>query len=85
MIENAVPCSICGEFPIMQGGVYVHEARLVCPNYKDNKIQHGNLSVDTQSIPMGFTEWNHIFWTKAQAIESTKTLVEDWNKIHINT
>lgn len=82
MLYGAVKCSVCGEYPIMQGGVYSHKARLVCPNYKSDKIQHGNINVNTQGIPMGFTEWNYIFATEEQAKNSTKDLIEEWNDIH---
>lgn len=82
MIKGTIPCSICGEYPIMQGGLSSHFARLVCPNYKSKTIQHGNLSSDTNGIKMGFTEWNNIFWTEEQAKKSTKELVNEWNKIH---
>lgn len=85
MIEGTVTCSICGEYPILQGGVRQHSARLVCPNYKDKKIQHGNLNSDTNGLAVGFTDWNHIFWTEEQAIKSTKDLVLEWNKIHTKT
>ena len=50
-IEGAVPCSICGEHPILQGGVASHRARLVCPNYKSETTPHGNLSCETQHLP----------------------------------
>ena len=41
-IKGTVPCSVCGEYPFMQGGLHSHAARLVCPNYKNKEIQHGN-------------------------------------------
>lgn len=85
MIEGTVPCSICGEYPILQGGVRTHLARLVCPNYKDKEILHGNLDSNTKGLAMGFTKRNHIFWTEEQAIKSTKDLVLEWNKIHSKT
>ena len=80
-IEGTVPCSVCGEKPILQGG---HEhGRLVCPNYKNPKIQHGNLSFDTKGIPRGFTPWCHYFWNEEQAEKiGLPTVVEQWNTIH---
>lgn len=84
MLEEAVPCSICGKRPIMHGGIKSHEARLVCPNYRSEEIQHGNLNIRTKGIARGFTDWNHMFWTEEQAKESTKELVKEWNEIHKN-
>ena len=80
MIEGTVPCSICGEYPILEGS---RSARLVCPNYKSEKIQHGNLCVDTKGIPMGFTKRNYNFWTEEQKIQTVKELVKEWNNIHM--
>lgn len=78
-IQDAVPCSICGELPIFQGGT--RSGRLVCPNYKSNKILHGNLS--RKNLPMGFTEWNHYFWSEEQSRnEGIPIAVKEWNSIH---
>lgn len=82
MVEGTVPCLICGKYPDLQGDVRQHAARLVCPNYDSKKIQHGNLNSNTKGLAMGFTKWNHIFWTEEQAIEATKDLVFEWNKLH---
>ena len=83
-IEGTVPCSICGEYPILQGGLQSNSARLVCPNYKSERIQHGNLNVDTKGIPRGFTPWHHDYWWNEEQIKSKgiHLLVEVWNKIH---
>lgn len=83
-IEGTVPCSICGEYPILQGGREQHHGRLVCPNYKNTKIQHGNLSVDTNGITMGFTRWHYENWWTEEQIKNKgiPLLVEAWNKIH---
>ena len=85
-IKNAVPCSICGEYPILQGGIYEHHARLVCPNYKSTTIPHGNYSHDTQHLPRGFTSWHcEDWWTEEQAVTLGITkLVNVWNIIHGN-
>lgn len=80
-LSDAVPCSICGSFPVLQGGEHI--GRLVCPNYKSKKIIHGNLSVDTHGIPMGFTKWCHYFWSEEQANEEgIPMIVKEWNMIH---
>ena len=83
-IEGAAPCSICGELPILQGGVASHRARLVCPNYKSDTMPHGNLGHDTQHLPRGFTSWHcEDWWTEEQAEKNgISKLVEVWNKIH---
>lgn len=81
-IKGTVPCSVCGEYPILQGGKE-SAGRLVCPNYKSTKIQHGNLSVDTKGIPRGFTPWCHYFWNEEQGIKiGMPTIIEQWNNIH---
>lgn len=83
-IEGAVPCSICGEHPILQGGVASHRARLVCPNYKSETMPHGNLSCETQHLPRGFTSWQcEDWWTEDQAKNNgVAKLVNVWNQIH---
>ena len=83
-IKGTAPCSVCGAYPIIQGGLESHSARLVCPNYKNEKIQHGNLSYKTKGIPMGFTKWFYDNWWTKEQIESRglDELVEAWNKIH---
>ena len=71
-IKGAVPCSICGELPILQGGYghQQHTARLACPNYK----KHAR----------GFTPWHcDDWWTKEQAEEKgMPKLVNIWNIMH---
>lgn len=83
-VKCVVPCSVCGEYPIVQGGLESHAARLVCPNYKDNKVQHGNLGVETKGIPMGFTKWFRENWWTEEQIEKygLNELADAWNKIH---
>ena len=71
-VKGAIPCSICGEYPILQGGYghQQHTARLACPNYK----KHAR----------GFTPWHcEDWWTKEQA-ETTGIikLVDIWNTLH---
>lgn len=82
MNTNAVKCSICGESPKTQGGVSGHCVRLVCPNYKNEKIQHGNESIDYRHLPKGFTEWNYICWTKEQEYKAIEDLIKEWNEMH---
>lgn len=83
-INDTVPCSICGKLPILQGGN--RSGRLVCPNYKNKKIQHGNLNSDTKGIPMGFTNWCYYFWTDEQTKnQGIPAVVKEWNKIHSTT
>lgn len=79
LIKGTVPCSICGSYPIKQGG---HHARLVCPNYKNKDIKHGNMSSDTKGLAMGFTNWNYNFWADNQAEKSMNELIIEWNTIH---
>ena len=83
-IKGTVPCSVCGEYPFMQGGIHSHAARLVCPNYKNKEIQHGNLSYETRGIPMGFTKWFRDNWWTEEQIETKglNELVDAWNRIH---
>ena len=83
-IKGVAPCSVCGEYPKVQGGLESHRARLVCPNYNNPNIQHGNLSYETRGIPMGFTKWfNDNWWTEEQVkTKGIFELVEAWNKIH---
>lgn len=85
-VKGAVPCSVCGEYPIIQGGLQSHAARLVCPNYKDENVQHGNCSYETRGIPFGFTKWFYAnWWTKEQVeTKGMSELVEAWNRIHKN-
>lgn len=82
-LEDAIPCSVCGAIPKLQGGN--RSGRIVCPNYRNerwSKIQHGNLSVDTVGITMGFSHWCYLFWTKAQGEnEGIPVIVKDWNYI----
>lgn len=87
-VKGAIPCSICGELPILQGGYgpQQHTARLACPNYKNPDIPHGNCSYDTRHLPRGFTPWHcEDWWTKEQA-ETTGIikLVDIWNTLHSN-
>lgn len=80
---DAVPCRICGHMPVLQGGIHSKAGRLVCPNYKSKDIIHGNLSSDTNGIPMGFTKWCYNFWSETQANEEgIPTIVKEWNTIH---
>lgn len=82
-LQDTVPCKICGKLPVLQGGTHSHCGRLVCPDYKSDKIQHGNLDVNTKGIPIGFTNWCYIFWTKEQMEnEGIPTIVKEWNSIH---
>ena len=85
-VKGAVPCSICGEMPILQGGYgeSQHAARLACPNYKNSKIPHGNCSPELGHLPRGFTSWHHEdWWTKEQAeTMGMPKLVNVWNIIH---
>ena len=84
-VKGTIPCSICGELPVLQGGYgWEHHARLVCPNYKNPSIPHGNLSYDTQHLPRGFTPWHcEDWWSKEQAEENgVPKLVNVWNIIH---
>lgn len=77
-VVGAVPCSRCGELPILQGGYgeAQHTARLVCPNYKNPNIPHG--------ITETFTPWHcEDWWTKEQAeTRGMPKLVNVWNIIH---
>lgn len=84
---NVYPCSICGKYPILQGGIQSHAGRLVCPNYKSEKIKHGNLSYDTVGLPRGFTKWHFDdWWTEDQIVnQGIPKLVNTWNTIHSNT
>lgn len=84
LFEGVVPCAVCGAYPILQGGLGSHAARLVCPNYKNESVQHGNLSYETQGIPMGFTNWFRDNWWTEEQVETRglSELVEAWNKIH---
>lgn len=81
---GAVPCAVCGELPVLVGGVGQHSARLECPNYKSEIVIHGRLCPETKGIPMGFTKWHFDdWWTKKQAKEKgLPILVEEWNRIH---
>lgn len=85
-VKGAIPCSICGELPILQGGYghQQHTARLACPNYKNPDIPHGDCSYDTRHLPRGFTPWHwDDWWTKEQAEEKgMPKLVNVWNIIH---
>lgn len=83
-VEGAIPCSVCGEYPVLQGGLHSHAGRLVCPNYKSEKIQHGNLDVQTKGIPMGFTKWHFEDWWTEEQIQTRglPKLVSAWNKLH---
>ena len=85
-VKGAIPCSICGELPVLQGGYghAQHSARLVCPNYKNNDIPHGNCSCETNHLPRGFTPWHfEDWWTKEQAeTMGMPKLVNIWNIIH---
>ena len=82
-ISDAVPCSICGCAPIIQGGTHSRCGRLVFHNYKSSEMIHGNLSSETNGIPMGFTKWCYYFWSETQANEEgIPTIVKDWNMIH---
>ena len=84
-VDGAVPCSVCGEYPVLQGGLQSHAGRLVCPNYKNKIIQHGNCSYDTRGIPMGFTSWHHNDWWTEEQVKNhgIPLLVKEWNRIHI--
>lgn len=80
-LNDAVPCSICGKKPILQGGK--QHGRLVCPNYKEKEIQHGNLNSDTNGLAMGFTNWCIYFWNENQRNNiGIPTVVKEWNSIH---
>ena len=85
-IKGTAPCAVCGAYPIIQGGLQSHAARLVCPNYKDAKVQHGNLSCETKGIPMGFTKWFRDNWWTEEQVETKglNELVEAWNRVHQN-
>ena len=85
-VKGAVPCSVCGEYPIVQGGLESHAARLVCPNYKDENVQHGNCSYEIRGIPFGFTKWFYANWWTKEQVETRgmSELVEAWNRIHKN-
>lgn len=86
IVKDAAPCCVCGEYPIVQGGLQSHAGRLVCPNYKNDKFQHGNLSYETRGIPMGFTKWFRDNWWTEEQIETQglNELVDAWNRIHQN-
>lgn len=79
-IGDAVPCSVCGKMPILQGGR--RAGRLACPNYRNDIVPgHGNLG--TNGLPMGFTEWSRRFWSEEQAEkEGIPAIVAEWNEIH---
>lgn len=80
---GAIPCSICGEYPIIQGNIGYGGCRLVCPNYKSKESVHGSLSADTNGIVMGFTGWNYHFCSLEMAErEGVPELVSEWNDIH---
>ena len=83
---KVVPCSICGELPIVSGGDRF--GRLKCPNYKSEKILHGNLGSDSNGLTMGFTSWCYYFWSDEQIInEGIPRIIAEWNYIqenHIN-
>lgn len=85
-VRGAIPCSICGELPVLQGGYghVQHTARLACPNYKNPNIPHGNCSCETNHLPRGFTPWHcEDWWTKEQAENyGMPKLVNIWNIIH---
>lgn len=82
-LKDAVPCCVCGSLPRLDGSAKSQSGRLVCPNYKSKKIQHGNLNLDTNGIPMGFTNWYHYFWNEEQMInEGIPMVVNEWNSIH---
>lgn len=85
-IAGAIPCSICGSLPVLQGGYgeSQHHARLVCPNYKSSNIPHGNCSPDTNHLSRGFTPWHcEDWWTKEQAEKcGMPKLINVWNIIH---
>lgn len=80
---KVVPCSICGELPIICGGD--RSGRLKCPNYKSKEILHGNLSSDTNGLTMGFTNWCNYFWSDEQIVnEGIPRIVAEWNYIQEN-
>lgn len=80
---DVVPCSICSSRPILSGGQ--RSGRLICPNYKSEKIKHGNFNSNRNGITMGFTHWCHLFWSEEQSkIEGIPAVVREWNYIHKN-
>lgn len=82
-LDDAVPCSICGERPNLI--ICTGKGRLQCPNYKSSDILHGNYSVATNTLTLGFTHWCDYFWSEEQGhTEGIPTVVKEWNYIHRN-
>lgn len=81
---GVTPCAVCGEYPVLVGGVWQHSARLECPNYKSETVLHGRLCPETKGVPTGFTKWHFDdWWTEEQAsARGLPNLVEEWNRMH---
>lgn len=82
-LDDAVPCSICEAKPILSGEW--RSGRLKCPNYKSEKILHGNLNCERNGLVMGFTNCCDYFWNEDQIKnEGIPTIVAEWNLIQNN-